>query len=58
MNARKGVAHVRSGAWPFRVVLVLATMAIVLAMTGCGSDTEEALPLSNGEPLHAPDAVG
>ncbi len=58
MNARKGVAHVRRGAWPFRFVLVLATMAIVLAMTGCGSDTEETFPPSNGEPLYAPDAVG
>ncbi len=58
MNARRVVAHVRSGAWPFRFVLVLATMAIVLAMTGCGSDTEEILPPSNGEPLYAPDEVG
>ncbi len=58
MNAQKGVAQLRSGAWLFRFALVLTTMAIVLAMTGCGSDTEETLPPSGNEPLYAPDAVG
>jgi predicted dienelactone hydrolase len=58
VNARKGVAHVRSGAWPFRFALVLFTMTAVLAMSGCGSDTEETFPPSNGEPFYAPDAVG
>ena len=43
---------------PFRFALVLFTMTAILAVTGCGSDTEETLPPSNDEPLYAPDAVG
>jgi predicted dienelactone hydrolase len=58
VNARKGVSQVRRGAWPFQFALLLATMVIVLAMSGCGSDTEETFPPSNGEPFYAPDAVG
>lgn len=58
MDTRKGVAHVRSGAWPFRFALVLFAMTAVLAVTGCGSDTEETLPPSNRGPLYAPDSVG
>jgi predicted dienelactone hydrolase len=55
---RKSVASVRRGTWPFLFALLLVTMVIVIAVTGCGSDTADPFPPSDGEPLYAPDAVG
>lgn len=58
MNLRNGSRDIQTIVRLLRYTLVLAATALILAMTGCGSDTEETLPPSNGEPLHAPDAVG
>ena len=56
--ARKSVVQVCRGIRPFQSALLLVAMVIVLAMTGCGSDTDETYPPSGEEPLYAPDAVG
>lgn len=58
MKARKGVAQFCRCSWLFGFAPLLATIAIILAMTGCGSDTEETFISSNGDRLYAPDAVG
>ena len=59
MNSCNRIADRSSPAWPLRILQVLFTLTAVLAMTACGSDSEEPFqPAGDGEPLYAPDAVG
>ncbi len=58
MNVPATSVHILHSARPLRLLVVLFTMAAVLAVTACGSDTEEAFGHSGGDGLHSPDEVG
>ena len=58
MIARTGGFQMCRGERPFQFILVFAMMAALLAVTGCGSDSDEFFPPWDGDRIYAPDEVG